>query len=187
MKYGKYYGLWHWFVHLFFAYWLVFLSGFRLINYFIPFEFLGTIYQINILDYILIFFITTIIDLDHIWVLKAFGWEGIFKFAQKRITYPLHNFFSISLFAIFSSITALANIRFLSVILFTFVIHMIWDMIEDILIFKTSFRKWEKTWGIGTKELKDMWREMKRLEKEMKKIDKTYRIQRKKLEESLKT
>jgi hypothetical protein len=64
---------------------------------------------------------------------------------------------------------------------------MIWDMIEDILIFKTSFRKWEKTWGIGTKELKDMWREMKRLEKEMKKIDKTYRIQRKKLEESLKT
>jgi hypothetical protein len=48
--------------------------------------------------------------------------------------------------------------------LFSIVLHIIWDIFEDVVIFKTSFRRWEKTWGLNTKDLEDTYNELMQYE-----------------------
>jgi hypothetical protein len=165
---NKVYTIFHWFIHLLISHLLTFFSGFRLINYTIDFQIFNITVNFPIFDYILIYIFGNIIDLDHIKVLRKYGIEGLLKFAKKRIQYPLHNFLIIASFSLVSSILALANIRELSIILLAPVFHLLWDMVEDVFIFKVSYRKWEKTWGIGTKELEILWKEMQKLEKKSK-------------------
>jgi hypothetical protein len=40
------------------------------------------------------------------------------------------------------------------------VLHLLWDIFEDVIVFKTSFRRWEKTWGLEAKQLEDLYKEL---------------------------
>ncbi len=162
MRYTWSYGIFHWFVHYLVVIAFVWSSNFHLVNFIVPLNLFGYVLQANVVDYLLIGFISSLIDLDHLAVYRAFGRKGIFAFATKRITYPLHNFFFIGLFAGISAFTAIYGLRTISIILFTPVLHMAWDMFEDTFVFRTSYRKWEKTWGLKTKELKELWKDMEK-------------------------
>ena len=48
----------------------------------------------------------------------------------------------------------------MGVLFFSIVLHMMWDILEDVLVFKVNFRKWEKTWGINIKEMEDTYNEL---------------------------
>lgn len=165
-KYTFSYGVFHWFIHYVFSSLLVAKSNFYLIDIFIPIpsylaSFLGIPNnQLNIVDYFLVAVATSLIDLDHLLVFKKFGKRGIFSFAQYRIAYPLHNFLFFSVFSFLAAIAFVFRLRIIGVLLLAPVIHILWDMFEDAIIFKTRFKKWTKTWGISSKELEEIWKEL---------------------------
>ncbi len=162
---NKAYVLFHWFIHFLSIHLLAFYTDFVLFGtYFIRFDFFGMDVNLPIFDYLILYVVAIVIDFDHLKVLKRYGIEGILTFARQRIQYPLHNFFFLSVFSLASAFTAIAGFQHISVLLLVPAIHMIWDMIEDIVVFKTSYRKWERTWGINTKELENLWADIKKLE-----------------------
>lgn len=160
MRYTWFYGVFHWFVHYLLAIGLVWSANFHLVDITIPYTLFVYVLNANVVDYFIIFLATSLIDLDHLTVYKKFGRRGIFVFAAKRIPYPLHNFFFLGLFASISAFTAIFGLKILSILIFAPVLHMVWDIFEDAFIFRTSYRKWEKTWGLKTKDLEKMWKDM---------------------------
>jgi len=163
---NKVYSIVHWSVHIVIASLLVFFTNFTLFGtYYLNFDIYGTKVTYHILDYFFIYAVTIIVDLDHLRVLKRYGIEGLLKFAHKRIQYPFHNFFFIAFLSLAAAMVAMADIKWLAVILLAPVLHLLWDMFEDVVIFKTSYRKWEKTWGIGSKDLENLWKEMEKVER----------------------
>lgn len=159
---NKIYVIFHWFVHAASAAVLVLIFDFHLVNYFIKFNFFGLPVELNIFDYVIVAVVTNLIDADHLGVYRRFGLDGVFKFAQKRIAYPMHNFFVFSIFSLLSAFFALLAFREVSILFLGVVIHMMWDILEDVFVFRTSFSKWVRVWGIGTKEMEDMWTELER-------------------------
>ncbi len=162
---NKPYVVFHWLVHFLVAHLLTYFSGFSISSFTVPFSAFGYYTDFHILNYFTVYLATVLFDLDHFKVLKRYGFKGIFMFAKKRIQYPFHNFFVGAVLSIASAILALAGIRALSVLLLAPVLHMVWDITEDVFVFKTSYRKWERTWGIGTEELENLWKEMEKLDK----------------------
>lgn len=112
----------------------------------------------NIFDHFLVIVISSLIDLDHLPVLKKFGFKKVI-FAEKRIVTSLHNFFFLSFFSITSAFVAIFISKVLGILIFSLALHMIWDIVEDVVVFRTSFRRWEKTWGLDTKELEEAYNE----------------------------
>ena len=162
MKYTFFYGIFHWFVHYLSVIGIVWGFNFHLVNIIIPFQLFGYTLNANVVDYIIIGLLMSLIDFDHLAVLRKFGRKGILAFAMQRITYPLHNFFFISLFAAVSAFAAIAGLKSLAVMIFTPVVHMAWDIFEDASIFRISYRKWEKTWGLKKKDLEKIWNDIQK-------------------------
>ncbi|TAL47522.1 hypothetical protein EPN87_02765 [archaeon] len=186
MNYKFYYGLFHWLVHYILISILIAVTNFHLVNIIfevnmvnllIPVKLLSNIIPIsiphafpyymqsNFVDLFIVYVLTTFVDWDHFMVFKKYGRKGIFTFATQRITYPVHNFFFLSLFGVASAFTAVLFSKELAIILLIPVVHLLWDMFEDVFIFRTTYRKWEKTWGIGSKDLEDMWKELEKTDK----------------------
>ncbi len=165
MIYTWRYGIFHWLIHYAIAYALVWLFDFHLVNFIIPVTVLGYTFYANIIDHLIFYVAVSIVDLDHLPIFRKFGVRGIFFFGAKRISLTLHNFFILCLFASVSAFTALVGIKPLAILLFGPVAHMAWDMFEDAFVFRVSYRKWEKTWGLKTKELQQMWEEMQETQK----------------------
>ncbi len=162
MKYTWRYGIFHWIVHYLLAIAFVWISDLHLVNIIIPINVGGYVLRANVVDHFLFIVITSLIDLDHLVVYRTFGKKGIFAFARKRITYPIHNFFVFGLFAATSAFTAIMGLKVLAIFLFAPILHMAWDIFEDTFIFKASYKKWEKTWGLKKKEIEQMWRDMQK-------------------------
>ncbi|MFH0711147.1 MAG: hypothetical protein V1944_01060 [Candidatus Aenigmatarchaeota archaeon] len=137
---------------------LVTLSGIVIFPIFMPYTLFGYYLKNNIVDQFIVIVISSLIDLDHLPALKRFGAKK-FKFVQKRYVAPLHNFFFLSLFSATSAFSALFLSKTMGVLFFAVALHLIWDIFEDVVIFKTSFRRWEKTWGLDTKQLEDSFKE----------------------------
>jgi len=131
----------------------------------IPFTSLGLSFKGNFLDVFLVLVISSLIDLDHLFVLKKFGFKK-YIWTEKRLIAPLHNFFFLSVLAILSAFFGLFASKILGIIIFSVVLHIIWDIAEDVLIFKTSFRRWEKTWGLDKKDLEQAYNEFLQIEAE---------------------
>lgn len=162
MKYNWPYGIFHWFVHYVVVIALVWSSDFHLVNFIVPWKIFGYTLNANIVDYFIVGIVTTLVDLDHLSVYRKFGKKGIFAFGAERIPLPLHNFFFLALFSAVSAFTALYGMKVISIILFAVVLHMVWDISETAFVFKKSYRIWEKTWGLKSKELEEMWDEMQK-------------------------
>jgi hypothetical protein len=183
MNYRFYYGLFHWLMHYLIISIVVWVTGFHMVNIIIPINLVNLIVPVNLIsavthtsippyylqsniaDLFIVFMLTTFVDWDHLMVFRKYGRKGIFRFAQSRITYPLHNFFFLSLFGIASAFTAIMVSRTLAILLIVPVVHMLWDMFEDVFIFRTTYRKWEKTWGIGSRDLEELWKELEKNDK----------------------
>jgi hypothetical protein len=139
---------------------LVTFSGIVIFPVYLPFTLFGIYFNSNIIDHALFILLTSLIDLDHLPVLEKFGVKKVL-FAQKRLVSPLHNFFFLSVTAMISAFSAIFISKVVAVLFFSLALHMIWDIFEDVVIFKTSFRRWEKTWGLDTKDLEQAYNDLK--------------------------
>lgn len=148
---------------------------------YLPYYLFGYYMQNNIVDIFFIIVISSLIDLDHIEFFKKFGVKK-YVWAQKRLVSPLHNFFFLSLFAIASAFSALFVSKLLAIMIFSIVLHLLWDIFEDVFIFRSSFRRWEKTWGLDKGDMEKTYNEFLQIEAQQPK--KEPRI--KKLESKLK-
>jgi len=157
------YGIFHWFVHYSMTILIVLYSGIVVIPFFIPVDFFGATFSINIIDIILACTLATIIDLDHLPVLKKFGFNKV-VFAQKRLVSPLHNFFFLSFTSILSAFMAIFISKEIGVLVFVLIVHLLWDIFEDVFIFRTGFRRWEKTWGLNKEDMEKTYNELLQIE-----------------------
>lgn len=125
---GLKYAFFHWLVHLLLA---------CIIIYFYP----------NLTDALFILFFTVAIDIDHFYLIKKYGFFGtlwlraVIEFKKPR-RYVLHNI----KFIIFSLIALLLSfyykIKFFQIMFASFLFHMIWDLFEDVIIFKIGIKCW---------------------------------------------
>lgn len=155
-KYSWLYGIFHWFMHYLLSVVLLAYANITVIPIYFDLNLFGSVLSVNVLDYVLIIIITTLIDIDHIPVFKKFGVRK-YMLAQKRLVSPLHNFFVLSIFSIATAFLAIYVSMTAAVFTFAIVVHLIWDIVEDVLIFGATFRRWEKTWGINSKDIEDAY------------------------------
>jgi hypothetical protein len=117
---GLKYATFHWFVHFLFA---------SLIIIFLKLDFSC---------FLVAFFSTIFIDLDHLpFVLKK-GLKEVIKFSEPK-KYFLHNFIFLFLFFLLSFLPINLSFR---IIFLSFFIHLLWDLLEDVLIFKMGIKHW---------------------------------------------
>jgi len=178
-NYSWLYGIFHWFVHYSLAWMLVAVSGIVIFPIFISYTLFGIDIKANVVDYFVIIVISSLIDLDHLPTLKKFGSKK-YLLAQKRFPSPLHNFFFLCFFSIASAFTSIFISKAIGILIFSIVLHMLWDISEDVLIFRTSYRRWEKTWGLDRKEMEDMYNELLQLDAQItqQEVKKESRIKR---------
>jgi len=179
--YSWYYGIFHWFMHYTLTILFVAFAQISIFPIYLPYYLFGYYMQNNIVDIFFIIVISSLIDLDHIEFFKKFGVKK-YVWAQKRLVSPLHNFFFLSLFAIASAFSALFVSKLLAIMIFSIVLHLLWDIFEDVFIFRSSFRRWEKTWGLDKGDMEKTYNEFLQIEAQQPK--KEPRI--KKLESKLK-
>lgn len=153
------YGIFHWFIHYVLALLVLVISNIHIFPIYLQLTLFGNVFLINYADIFIVCLITTLIDVDHLAVVFKLGFRRV-VFAQKRLVSPLHNFFFFSLFSIITAIIAIFISKGLAVLFFLIPLHMVWDVAEDVFIFKASFRRWEKTWGLSTKDLEDAYNEL---------------------------
>jgi hypothetical protein len=153
------YGIFHWFVHVTLTVVLVLISGISIFpNY--SFSVWGT----NLFDIIFAIIFSSLIDLDHLLVLLKLG-PKYFILAQKKIPSPLHNFFFLFIFSFISLLSGLFISRVLAVLILSIVLHMIWDLLEDFLIFRINDGRWWKIFDTHAKEIEKLDSEIKRSSK----------------------
>ncbi|MEM5834489.1 MAG: hypothetical protein QXQ69_01410 [Candidatus Aenigmatarchaeota archaeon] len=117
---GLKYAAFHWFIHFF----LVFL--------------LANFLNADFYSLLLIFFSSVFIDLDHLPILLKKGIRGIITFEKPR-KYLFHNFFFLVFFA---SLSILPIYFLLRLVFFSLFLHLIWDLVEDVLIFRLGTKHW---------------------------------------------
>lgn len=162
-NYSWYYGIFHWFVHYILTIAFVTAANISIVPIYTPFTLFGMYFRGNIVDQFIVIVISSLIDLDHLFILKKFGFKR-YIWAEKRVVAPLHNFFVLAVLSVITAFSAIFVSKIVSVILFAVVLHIIWDMIEDVFIFRTSFRKWEKTWGLNQRDLEQTYNEVLQME-----------------------
>jgi hypothetical protein len=167
-NYSWAYGVFHWAVHYVLVVMLVEFSGVVIIPNSLSYTLFSIRINNRILDYIIVIVFTSIIDLDHLQVLMKFGFRN-YIWAQKRLVSPLHNFFFLSALGTASAFSAIFISKTIAVVIFAVVTHLLWDMLEDVFIFRTSFRRWERTWGLNTKDIQETYNKLFQSESEQKK------------------
>lgn len=162
------YGVFHWLAHYLLVIALVKFSGVVIIPSFVSYSLFGIYVSNSTIGYFVVIVLTSLIDLDHLQVFIKFGFRK-YIWAQKRLVSPLHNFFVLSVFGIASAFSAIFISKVLAVLIFTVPLHLIWDVLEDVFIFRTSFRRWEKTWGLNKKDIQETYNTLLKSHQEKKK------------------
>src|SRR3989304_8948786 len=157
-NYSWSYGIFHWFVHYLLTILLWWASGITVFPVYLDLSQFGFDWKANVLDSFVVIVVSSLIDFDHLFVLKKFGFKK-YIWAEKRLVAPLHNFFFLSVLSIAAAFIGMFISKYIGVLILAVILHVIWDIFEDVVIFKTSFRRWEKTWGLDTKDLEDAYNE----------------------------
>lgn len=124
MPYGFTYSIFHWAVHLSLAF---------LFSYFLQLDFYG---------YLTVLLSTILIDLDHLPVLIKEGMGSILQFSKPR-KLLLHNLYFLSIVLFISVLNFfLPQYFLLNIILWSTFLHIVWDLFEDVLIFKMGIKHW---------------------------------------------
>jgi hypothetical protein len=124
-----------------------------------PFNFFGIEAKINIIDCTIIIIVTFLIDLDHLPALKKLGFGKVI-YVQKKIPSPLHTFFFMLLFLVASIISLAFNSKILALFLFLIVLHLLWDLFEDVVIFGISYKRWARIWAVDNEGIEKLSQEI---------------------------
>jgi hypothetical protein len=184
-SYSWAYGIFHWFIHYTLTILLIAAVQIQIFPFYLPYYLFGYYMQDNIADIFFIIVVSSLIDLDHVAFFRKFGVKK-YIWAQKRLAAPLHNFFFLSIFAVSSAFCALFVSKLLAVMLFSVVLHLLWDIFEDVFIFRSSFRRWEKTWGLDRSDMEKTYNELLQIEAQQPKRESRIKKLRTKLKERIK-
>jgi hypothetical protein len=104
-------------------------------------------FDLNLIGYFLIFTFTFLPDLDHLPLIKKYGILGAFylravKEFKKPRKYAFHKMYFIALFLISYIISYFYKILYFEIIFLTFLVHMFWDLFEDLTILKIGVKHW---------------------------------------------
>jgi len=107
---------------------------------------ISLIFNLNWSGFILVLFAQCVIDLDHIPFLKKRGIKYWFKTAwvsQVPRKYPFHNFLSIIISLVCSILILDPRLSFVGLCFLSITLHLLWDLVEDVFIFKLGMSHWK--------------------------------------------
>jgi hypothetical protein len=84
---------------------------------------------------------TCLVDIDHLGIICKNGIKSVLDFARMR-KYPLHNLRFMIVFSFLTTISFAYQQILLSSFFTAMVLHLVWDLLEDVVIFKASVRKY---------------------------------------------
>lgn len=99
------------------------------------------------LQCLLVFFVSVIIDIDHLPLVVKYGVLGYLRLRSeeefgKPRRYALHNVYVIQISIILSVILGFLGQMFVSIVLMSAVAHLAWDLFEDAKILKMKIDHW---------------------------------------------
>lgn len=105
------------------------------------------VFQLDYLNLFLVFLTSALVDADHLPFIKKYGWKHWFKIAWKTHEprgYPLHNIFILAIFLVVSLLILILYPQFfiLGILLLSVALHLVWDLFEDVVIFKMGIKHW---------------------------------------------
>lgn len=121
---GYAYGVFHWAVHFLLAFVLAILL------------------DLNRSGYLLVFSATVFVDLDHVPAMLRDGIKNILSF-DKAMKFPLHNLYFLGFCFVLSIILLIDSFLFLGSVFAAVALHMVWDLAEDMIIFKMGMNHWK--------------------------------------------
>ena len=146
IKNTKYY-ITHWFFHLSIATIIILLIN---------------LYQTNkkILNLALFYFGVILIDIDHLPTFLKFGIKGIEVASRVRVNHFFHNLYFIVFLALLSIISYNYINKNLGFWLLAPLSNILYDFLEDMIIFKVSYKKWLTMKPVDKKTLERIIREL---------------------------
>ncbi|MEM5802092.1 MAG: hypothetical protein QXQ18_01765 [Candidatus Aenigmatarchaeota archaeon] len=103
------------------------------------------IFNLNFENFLIVFFANFLIDLDHLYYFKKYGlkhWiDTILKFSEAK-KYPLHNLYLLMACFIGSLLLFFTQYFKIGLVFLSIFLHMLWDLFEDIVIFKMGIKHW---------------------------------------------
>jgi hypothetical protein len=104
------------------------------------------VFNLNLLELVLVLIATLIIDLDHMPFVIRRGFGYWFKTSWVRPSsrkYPLHNFLSLAVFFILSLLILEPKFFILGACFLSIALHLLWDFLEDVFIFRLGIEHWK--------------------------------------------
>lgn len=108
---------------------------------------IGYFLNLNFSGYLIALLATFLIDLDHISLIRKYGIKGsiylrtVLEFSKPR-KYPLHNIATIIVSGILTFTSFYHRFLFLGVVFLAVFLHMLWDLLEDVIVFKMGIKHW---------------------------------------------
>jgi UPF0716 family protein affecting phage T7 exclusion len=106
------------------------------------------IFKPNFIGLVTAVFGTVIIDADHIFLIKKQGIAGYLSLRSNREfrkprKYLFHNIYLIASFALFTPFIFSKQTFLIGIFAFSVFSHLLWDFLEDILIFHMNIKHWK--------------------------------------------
>jgi hypothetical protein len=100
--------------------------------------------RLDFVQLLLVLLASAAVDLDHLPFIRKKGVKYWVKVWGNHIikSYPLHNFTMIVIFSIGSLFAFDQQLFLIGICSLSAALHLIWDLIEDVLIFRMGFRHW---------------------------------------------
>lgn len=105
-------------------------------------------FNLNLAGFFVAFVGSFVIDADHYFLVLRHGVKGAFGkvvhqgFGKSR-KYPLHNFAVIVLAALGGLLVSQPNFFLVGIISLAVFVHLLWDLLEDVIIFKLEPNNWK--------------------------------------------
>jgi len=105
-------------------------------------------FELDLLQFLIVFTGSGIIDIDHLPLLRRHEIRGAFKkvvlqgFGKIR-KYPLHNYAIVLVSALSSLLSLSADFFMAGLFSLAIFLHLLWDLVEDVFIFKVGAKHWK--------------------------------------------
>jgi hypothetical protein len=113
----------------------------------LPLIFLYFIFKLDFIGFLTALIGTTIIDVDHIFLVKKRGIAGYLflrsgrEFGKPR-KYFLHNIYLLAAFALFTPFVLSRESFLIGILALSIFLHLLWDFLEDLLILHAGAKHW---------------------------------------------
>lgn len=102
------------------------------------------VFELDFLGLIFIFLASALMDADHLPFIRKKGVSNWTKAWGSHAVkaYPLHNFLTLLFFSVGSLLIFNPSLFIIGVCSLSITLHLLWDFIEDVLIFKMGDKHW---------------------------------------------